>query len=123
MKIAVECTSPLLQKSLEVFLVKYLSSRKLCDIVIRDEACLNDIRCFYISSKSGSDLLKPFSKGQLILSLEKKYESLTKSKQKISSKSSKNEPLNFEILEKRIDYLTQEYKQSILKAIQAFYEK
>jgi 3-dehydroquinate dehydratase len=32
-------------------------------------------------------------------------------------------PLNFEILEKRIDYLTKEYQQNILKAVRAFYEK
>jgi hypothetical protein len=65
MKVAVACQSPLLQKSLEIFLEKYLSSEKRSDIVIRDEACLNDERCFYIASDEKADLLKPFSKSQL----------------------------------------------------------
>ncbi|MDQ7059640.1 MAG: hypothetical protein Q9M43_00305 [Sulfurimonas sp.] len=62
MKIAVECKSPLLQKSLEMFLVKYLSSRKLCDILIRDTQCLNEERCFYISGTEDADLKKTIFK-------------------------------------------------------------
>ncbi len=114
MKIAVECKSPLLQKSLEIFLSRYISSTKQCDIVIRDEECLADERCFYISSASKSDLIKPFSKSQLVLALQKRYKTLYKD---IES------PLDFDILEKRIDYLTKEYQQNILKSVRAFYEK
>ena len=123
MKIAVECKSPLLQKSLEVFLVKHLCTNKLCDIVIRDEECLNDIRCFYISSAQDSDLVKPFSKSQLILALEEKYATLIKDTPQHLVELGDEEPLSFEILEKRIDYLTKEYQQNILKAVKAFYEK
>lgn len=118
MKIAVECQSPLLQKSLELFLTKYLSSKKQCDIVVRDEECLNDERCFYVSSNENADLVKPFSKSQLILALENRYKKVTK-----DEIVSEHEPLNFDILEKRIDFLTQEYKENILKAVRAFYEK
>ena len=32
-------------------------------------------------------------------------------------------PLDFEILEKRIESLTQEYQANILKAVRAFYEE
>ena len=78
MKVAVECKSPLLQKSLELFLSKYLSSIKQCDIVVRDEECLDDKRCFYISSDENSDLTKPFSKSQLILALQNRYQSTHK---------------------------------------------
>jgi len=122
-KVAVACKSPLLQKSLEIFLAKYLCSKKLCDIIIRDEACLNDERCFYISSKDGADLSKPFSKSQLILALEKKYEELLEDNPLETKMSLEEEPLNFEILEERIEYLTKEYQQNILKAVKAFYEK
>ena len=76
MKIAVECHSPLLQRSLELFLDKHLTSSKKCDIVVRDVACLNDERCFFIGTESSADLLKPFSKSQLILALEARYEQL-----------------------------------------------
>ncbi len=121
MKIAVECKSPLLQKSLELFLVKYLSSPKHCDILIRDVKCLGDERCFYISSDSDADLVKPFSKSGLILALEKRYKSLDKDDS--SESLDVADGLDFAILEKRIDSLTEEYKQNILKAVRAFYEK
>ncbi len=127
MKIAVECQSPLLQKSLEIFLSKHLSSAKHCEILIRDVKCLEDERCFYISSDSGADLVKPFSKSQLIMALENKYEKLYKTVAKKKglkeSKEPKVENLDFEILEKRIDLLTQEYQKNILNVVRAFYEK
>jgi len=119
MKIAVECHSPLLQKSLELFLAKYLSSTKQCDIVIRDSECLNDERCFYISTSANADLIKPFSKSQLIMALESKYATLHKEE----LKPEEVETISFDILEKRIEFLTQEYQQNIIKAIKAFYEK
>ncbi len=132
MKIAVECKSPLLQKSLELFLEKYLSTNRQCDIVVRDEECLNDERCFYISSDKNADLVKPFSKSKLILALEARYresyvEPLESSVEEKNTqedvKTQKSEPMNFEILEHRIDFLTQEYKENILKAVKAFYEE
>jgi hypothetical protein len=123
MRVAVECKSPLLQKSLELFLSKYLSSAKHCDIVVRDEKCMNDVRCFYISSGIEADLVKPFSKSQLILALEKRCKDLKEEKKEIIEEEESEHPLNFEILEKRIEYLTKEYQQNILRAVRAFYEK
>jgi len=127
MRVAVECQSPLLQKSLELFLIKYLCASKRCDIVIRDEECLDDKRCFYIASNTKADLVKPFSKSQLILALEKKYESLygEKKEQKVLQDEDlqKNDSMDFSILEKRIERLTQEYQANILRAVKAFYEK
>lgn len=127
MKIAVECHSPLLQKSLELFLDKHLTSSKKCDIVVRDVACLNDERCFYIATDANADLQKPFSKSQLILALEAKYAELnvemTKAKHTPETTQSDNEPMDFEILEKRIAFLTNEYQENILRAVKAFYEK
>ena len=122
MKVAVECKSPLLQKSLEIFLSSHLSSLKQCDIVVRDFKSSNDERAFYISKDKDSDLVKPFSKSALILALENRYESINP---KIAKEESSfiNEPANFDILEKRIDLLTKEYQQNILKAVRAFYEK
>ena len=124
MKVAVECQSPLLQKSLELFLVKYLSSLKQCDIVVRDIECLNDERCFYVSSKPNADLIKPFSKSQLILALENRYSELKEDEPEVEESTEvNNEPMDFEILEKRIEFLTKEYQDNILRAVKAFYEK
>ena len=123
MKVAVECQSPLLQKSLELFLERYLNSAKKSDIIIRDEKCINESRCFYISSEEGADLLKPFSKSQLILALEKKYNELYPKSSNTNFKNEETqEPFDFEILEKRIELLTQEYQENILRAVKAFYE-
>ena len=127
MKIAVECQSPLLQKSLELFLDKHLTSSKKCDIIVRDVECLNSERCFYIGTDAKADLLKPFSKSQLILALEVKYAELnveiTKVKPKTQNLEADSEPMDFSILEKRIAFLTNEYQENILRAVKAFYEK
>ena len=123
MKVAVECKSPLLQKSLEMFLAKYLSSKKQCDIVVRDLKCLNDTRCFYISSEKDSDLVKPFSKAQLLLALGKKYKNIKSESSQEEDETDLEEPLSFDILEKRIEFLTAEYQKNILRAVRAFYER
>ncbi len=123
MKVAVECKSPLLQKSLEMFLTTHLSSKKQCDIVVRDVKCLNDERCFYVSSDKDSDLVKPFSKSQLLHALESRYKSINKEITHEDNENQIEEPLSFDILEKRIEFLTTEYQQNILKAVKAFYEK
>lgn len=123
MKIFIECKSPLLQKSLELFLEKHLCSSKQCDIIIRDEMCVGDERYFFISSSQKADLKKPFSKSQLILALENKYESTTNDTATVVEEILPEEPLNFDILENRIDFLTKEYQQNIIKAVKAFYEK
>jgi hypothetical protein len=129
MRVAVECQSPLLQKSLELFLSKYLSASKKCDIIVRDEECLGDRRCFYIGSGGDADLVKPFSKSQLILALEKRYEELYGSNDLSEDEAIKEEyfdeedSMDFSILQKRIELLTQEYQENILRAVKAFYEK
>jgi len=126
MKIAVECQSPLLQKSLEFFLSKYLSSSKKSDIIIRDEECLNESKCFYVASNEKADLLKPFSKAQLILALEKKYNQLyprTVNSSDVEVQEKESQTMDFQVLEDRIEFLTKEYQESILRAVKAFYEK
>ncbi|MDA3907774.1 MAG: hypothetical protein PF437_01670 [Sulfurimonas sp.] len=122
MKIAVECKSPLLQKSLEIFLSSHLSSLKQCDIVVRDFKVLDDERTFYISKDIDSDLVKPFSKSALIWALEKRYKRVSPEFEEIEE-ALDGETADFSILEKRIDILTQEYKENILKVVRAFYEK
>ena len=124
MRVAVECKSPLLQKSLELFLSRYLSSTKKSDIVVRDVKCINDKRCFYISSDKEADLVKPFSKSQLILALENKFESSHGkiARMKDELEQTPQTTMDFDILEKRINSLTLEYQSNILKAVRAFYE-
>ncbi|SFV70114.1 JHP0747 family [hydrothermal vent metagenome] len=123
MKVAVACQSPLLQKSLEIFLGRYLSSLKRSDIIIRDELCLEEEeRCFYIASDEKADLVKPFSKAQLILALERKYKEL-QAKTTSPKQESVQESMDFTLLEQRIEALTKEYQANILRTIKAFYEE
>jgi len=125
MKVAVSCTSPLLQKSLELFLEKRLSSVSRADIIIRDKRCQKESKCFYISADKDADLKKPFSKSQLILALEEHYKRLHPQKQDTPSKEliQSHEGMDFSILEQRIESLTQEYQENILRTVKAFYEK
>jgi hypothetical protein len=67
-------------------------------------------------------LVKPFSKSALILALEKRHNGISPKSEEIEE-SYGDEVADFSILEKRIDILTQEYKENILKAVRAFYEK
>ncbi len=137
MKVAIECHSPLLQRSLELFLVKEIRTYKQCDVVITDTEKEFDKPYIFVSQLEEADLIKPFSKAQLLLAINKAISS----KKEISAikemveqveleKGSESEtievtttPLNFEILEKRIELLTQEYQENILKTVRAFYEK
>lgn len=72
MKVAIECRSPLLQKSLENFLDGHLSSPHSCDILLSDES-LDRENLLRIGSDETADILKPFSKSQLFLKLEQFY--------------------------------------------------
>jgi len=122
-KVAVQCVSPLLQKSLELFLKDNLSSIKNCDVVVRDQDVLDSEHVsLIIGSDEKSQLQKPFSKSQLFMALENILD-------KKEQKSEKVQEINvlkkddLEILERRISKLTEEYQQNIMKAIRAFYEK
>jgi hypothetical protein len=110
MKVAIDCKSKLLQKSLELFLKPYLSDIQDCDVVVRDFKS-EDKKSFYISNDVDAHLQKPFSKSALILALESRC-----------TKKVDAQELDFEILQKRIELLTKEYQDNILKTIKAFYE-
>lgn len=132
MRVAVKCESPLLQRSVELFLDKELSPIKNCDIVVSDQKLDIDKKILYISNESGGDLLKPFSKSQLVLALEKVMNDEKESKSFLSMIEELEQKESFEIIDKgldftflqdRIEQLTQEYQENLIKTIRAFYEK
>lgn len=126
-KVAIQCDSPLLQRSLELFLDGHLSSLRQCDILIRDKEIRDDQHpTFVIGTTSSADLVKPFSKAQLLHALNQKMEvqkNIPIEPAHDISVPEKEEPVSFEILERHIEKLTREYQTNILKAIRAFYEK
>ena len=127
MKVAIQCDSPLLQRSLELFLEGNLTSLRQCDILIRDKNIHDDqYPTFVIGSDDTADLMKPFSKAQLLHALNQKFESDKHTPLPSIEESpsySDEVGVSFEILERHIEKLTREYQSNILKAIRAFYEK
>ncbi len=131
MKIAVQCASPLLQKSLEIFLKPHLSSLKQCDVVLRDRKVDDgEHKSIYISSDDDADIKKPFSEAELKLVLHKfinqdkhSDDEMAISAKKAYEVTEEDGANDFKLLEARIDQLTQEYKENIIKTVKAFYEK
>ncbi len=124
MKVAVQCESALLQRSLELFLEGHLSSLKQCDVVLRDRKIMDSHHALYISEDDGADIKKPFSRSQLFVALEAFYNKLEdiESVQAFDSEIDAEGEKDFTLLEERIDQLTQEYKTNLLHVIKAFYE-
>lgn len=125
MKVAVQCESALLQRSLELFLQDNLSSLKQCDLVIRDKKIMDSYHTLYISGTDESDIKKPFSRSQLYLTLENVYKKISgmQSVQAFEEESAEEAPAkDYRLLQEKIDQLTQEYKNSIMQLVKAFYE-
>ncbi len=130
MKVAIECTSPLLQKSLEIFLKPYLSSLKQCDVVLRDYKVQDDNhRSLYIASSDDADIKKPFSEAELKLILhktlhgEKEHERKTVGlAEAVKAVTLTQTPRSYEQLEAQIEQLTQEYQAKILQAVKTFHD-
>ena len=129
MKVAVQCESALLQRSLELFLDKHLSSLKQCDVVIRDKQIMDSHHSIFVSNTQECDLKKPFSSSQLYLVLEKFYNKIEEIQsvqayddelEKTVLSTSMKDP--YSLLEERLEKLTQEYKNNIIKEVKAFYE-
>jgi len=110
MKIAIACESLVMQRALELFLAKYLSTQEECDMVIRDTITQEEYPSpvFWITSDAFTDLRKPFSKEQLLAALEQKIAFFQR------------DPL--EQLHARLMALTTEYHANLLKTLQEFHE-
>ena len=124
MKVAVQCESPLLQRSLELFLEEHLSSLKQCDVVLRDKKIMDAHHSLYISDEEDADLTKPFSRSQLYLCLDGFYKKISDIKeiQVYDEEVQASQEKDFRLLEERIEQLTQEYKANLVSTIKAFYE-
>ena len=138
MKVAVQCESPLLQRSLETFLAPYLSTFKQCDVVVRDR--LRDdgaASVLLISNEIEGALAKPFTRSQLMLALEQLVGAKERVREAVAlsdeldsvfdayepAPESPKEGPDFEMLERRIEQLTREYQEKIMTTVRAFYEK
>jgi hypothetical protein len=121
----VECQSLLLQSSLEIFLKKYLSGAKQCDILVTDEFKESDKPQFVIKDR----LKVPFSKSNLFIELDrfvktqrerKKLAELAKmdttlpKRPKVTQAIDSTKMLS---LEEQIDYLFDKFKKDLITII------
>ncbi|MDD3324276.1 MAG: hypothetical protein PHN38_04035 [Sulfurospirillaceae bacterium] len=119
MKITLICQSLLLAEALKSFLGDKIVSFKQCDFVISDQKIEIDKPVFLISSIDG-DLILPFSKSALILGLEKFYRQRILKKSDMPSESL--HIINEEILEDKINLLTENFRQELIKTIKEYCE-
>ncbi len=113
MKIAIECDSPLLQKSLELFLKKYIVDVDLCEFIVSDHV-IHDRVYFLVSSEKDARLRVPFTKDRLMGTLAGFYKHVLKEEEQ------KVRELELVAL---IEKLNRAHEKQIEKLMQDFYEK
>lgn len=73
MKVALVCESPLLKKSLELYLKENVSTYEACDFVISDRAVKSKKPVLYIGKRKDATLTVPFSKEQILSKAQQFY--------------------------------------------------
>ncbi len=114
MKIAIECDSPLLQKSLELFLKKYIVDIDSCEFIVSDHVINNGKVYFLISQDKNARLKVPFTKDKLMGTLATFYKHVLKEEEQ------KVKELELVAL---IEKLNRAHEKQIEKLMRDFYEK
>ncbi len=73
MKVALVCDSPLLKKSLELYLKESVSSYAECDFVISDRAVKSKKPVLFIGKQQDATLSVPFSKAEVLSKAQQFY--------------------------------------------------
>lgn len=121
MKIAIDCQSPLLQKSLEIFLKKYMSQKDECDFLVSDTRLDSDKRVCFISQDEGAYIKKPFTRAQLVLGVERFFKEPEVSLPKPRPQAKLT--LNDKELERKLNLLTHKFTNALVETIKTHYEK
>lgn len=104
MKIALECKDIILEKTLMLFLKDFLVLKKDCDFLVCDEK-LDINKPQFLINKHSQHLSLPFSKDELLSSLQKFDESLKELALKLAEEKKK-------ILEDRIEKIADEFRKA-----------
>lgn len=118
MKIAVVCNSILLTRALEIFLKPYLVPIKQADFVVCDYEASFDRPIF----NPKKDVLFPFSKANLMLSIEsfcKVHADVIKIKNELLEKEERDS--GFAKLQTKINSIMKKYEDEILKTVREHY--
>lgn len=109
MKIALECKDIILEKTLMLFLKDFLVLKKDCDFLVCDEK-LDINKPQFLINKYSQHLSLPFSKDELLSSLQKFDESLKELALKLAEEKKK-------ILEEKIEDIAREFRLEYQKDI------
>jgi len=121
LKIAVECQSLLLQRSVEIFLQKYLVPYKQCDILISDMYRKTDKPLFVLQDR----LNIPFSKSNLHIEIDRfvraleeksKLAALIKTDPSIMSTPAQESSYDLS-LEEQLLYVIDKFKDDLVKVL------
>lgn len=109
MKVALVCESPLLQKSLELYLKSSMSSYDACDFVISDKKTKLKKPVLLIGNRKDTELKVPFSKDDILSKAQQFYK-----------RHSSEDALS---LEKELAKLNKKHKEKIERIIKEFHER
>jgi hypothetical protein len=123
-RVSIECDSPLLQRSLELFLRGHICAYEESDLVICDHEKPSDPKAVLrIGSEADADLCKPFSKEALLDVIDAKLKTAASPNRPKRAEEMRSSEADLAVLEAQIERLTQEYKTNIIKAVRTLYEK
>lgn len=111
MKVALVCESPLLKKSLELYLKEHVSSYEDCDFVISDRAVKSKKPILFIGKRQDATLKVPFSKEEVLSQAQQFY------LRHLSEESDSDKVA----LEKVLAKLNKKHKEKIEKIIREFH--
>lgn len=114
MKVMIKCLSPLLQKTLEIYLKEYIYDIELADVLITDTKVLSEKVIFMIGSDEKADLQTPFSREELFSALDHFYKSNPRLLHILHTK---------ETLESMIEKLNKRHHEKITRLIKSYHEK
>lgn len=120
MKIHIECKDIMLQKTMELFLKEYMTSKKDCDFLVCDEKTSYKKAQFIVGDKSFLKL--PFSKEKLLEALSEFYSVISGNANMIkqSQISAKNNTQKENEFEEKLDILMNSFKKSLIELFKEY---
>lgn len=110
LKVYVDCRSPLIKRSIEIFLRNFISDRENCQAIISDGYTNTEKPLLTVGNKESDAIKSPFTKSSLMLALDKLHKSLEDKKP--------NKP-NIDL---QIEKLTQNFAHELANLLKAKYE-
>ena len=114
MKVALVCESPLLKKSLEIYLKECVSSYEACDFVITDRVVKSKKPVLFIGKQKDATMRVPFSKEEALSKTQQFYQ------RHLGDKEIETDQ---EVLDKVLAKLNKKHKDKIEKILREFHAK